>query len=517
MAEWNPIFSCFFGGWVMTAFFFPCRDTRVSIAASLFVLAFLAASMTFGQIESKRFELGRRLTRFEKAWETADSQQRADCVESMEGAVRSFFGLQLDTAASLLDQSTQRVLGTPQEASSAWLAANRYSIDFETSWLDAFGGPLRFRLRQIASSANSPKASLPKDSPWDESGDLHLEILQETKSLASGTWSGILPFSHADSIDEAWYTWQIPPLPPGNYQVSAICKSRSGTFDLISERLSISADLASRMARVSQWYEENRRSKGNTAISSARWLARELKQGEKGQPTEIDIPWNTWLEDFEALRDQEEGFLHSLAQSAPRSSWLQLSHGGKSQIVRIGLPQSSKERIPVLFAFHGAGGSENMFFEAYGAGRLIDLARERGWLVISPRQSLSGLGMDIDGMLEAIEPWLAVDRSRVMLVGHSMGAAQAIAQVSSHSDRVRAVAALGGGGLPSSSLRASSVRFFVAAGDRDFGRPRAESLSNSLRDLGCDVAYREYKDVEHLVIVQAALSDVFAFLDRCCE
>ncbi len=32
---------------------------------------------------------------------------------------------------------------------------------------------------------------------------------------------------------------------------------------------------------------------------------------------------------------------------------------------------------------HGAGGSENMFFETYGAGRLVDLAVERGWGVIS--------------------------------------------------------------------------------------------------------------------------------------
>lgn len=155
-----------------------------------------------------------------------------------------------------------------------------------------------------------------------------------------------------------------------------------------------------------------------------------------------------------------------------------------------------------------------MFFETYGAGRLVELATERGWLVVSPRQGLGGLGMSIDGMLDALEEYLPIDRERVMLVGHSMGAAQAIAQVSAHADQVRAVAALGGGGMPGKSLRSSNVRFYVAAGDRDFGLPRAKSLADTLRNLGCSVDFREFTNVEHMVIVQAALDEVFAFLDQ---
>jgi predicted esterase len=473
---------------------------------------FFGASDALGQMESMRFELGRRLTRFEHAWETADAKGRTACVRPMEDAVRSFFSLQLDTAAKLLDQSTQSVQGTSTAKSIPWLAANRFSIDFETSWRDACGGPLRFRLRQIAPPPPPPTA--PESVPFEMIGSLELRLLDGTRPIASGRWEGILPLFAPGTSEETWHSWELPSLPVGDYQVSAICKTRDGEFDMIAEGLSISTDLAQRMERVAMWYDENRRGKGDTPIATARWLARELKQGEKGQPTEIDIPWNTWLVDFEALRDRNVDYLKSIAQTAPRSYWLQLSDGAKSQIVRIGVPKPPAKPSPVLFAFHGAGGSENMFFEAYGAGRLIDMAHERGWLVVSPRQSLNGLGMDIDGMLDAIEPWFPIDRSQVMLVGHSMGAAQAISQVSAHADRVRAVAALGGGGMPRSSLQSSPVRFFVAAGDRDFGRPRAKSLADSLRNLDCDVTYRDYSDVEHMVIVQAALTDVFAFLDH---
>ena len=490
---------------------------RLSLLASLFV-GFVTSGIALGQMESMRFELGRRLTRFERAWEAADNHGRAACVDTMDGAVRSFFGLQLDTAAQLLDRATQNVLGTAESASPHWLASNRYSIDFETAWVDAQGGALRFRLRQIGSPQPSPKTLT------DRSGALKLTILNGSVPIASMDWKNVIPLvdnestannepQGEESSQESWYTWELPKLPPGDYQVSAICQSGDLESDLIAESISVSSDLESRMQKVQSWYEENRRTKGNTLVSTAKWLARELRQGLKGEPTEIDIPWNAWMTDFEALRDQQGDYLKSIAHDSKRSFWLQLNSGEKSQIVRLRFPLNAPPKLPVLFAFHGAGGSENMFFEAYGAGRLIDLANQRGWLVVSPRQSLSGLGMDIEAMLNELEAWFPIDRERVMLVGHSMGAAQAVNQVSIHPNSVQAVAALGGGGMPRSSLKTNPVPFFVAAGDRDFGRPRAKSLADSLRSLNCPVEYRDYANVEHMVIVQAALNDVFAFLD----
>ena len=53
--------------------------------------------------------------------------------------------------------------------------------------------------------------------------------------------------------------------------------------------------------------------------------------------------------------------------------------------------------------------------------------------------------MDLGQMVEALSEILPVDRTKVMLVGHSMGAAQAMTQVSKHPERVLGVAALGGG------------------------------------------------------------------------
>lgn len=157
-----------------------------------------------------------------------------------------------------------------------------------------------------------------------------------------------------------------------------------------------------------------------------------------------------------------------------------------------------------------------MFFESYGAGRLIDLARQRGWLVVSPRQtmSLNGLSMNVAQILDGLSEIAPNVSKQAVLVGHSMGAAQAISQVSKHPERVRAVAALGGGGRPTASDALTQIPFWVAAGTNDFGRSGARALAKQLEQMGCIATYRDYPEVEHMVIVQAALDDVFAFLDE---
>jgi hypothetical protein len=64
------------------------------------------------------------------------------------------------------------------------------------------------------------------------------------------------------------------------------------------------------------------------------------------------------------------------------------------------------------------------------------------------------------------------------------------------------------------AARAASIRFLVGAGDQDFGRGGAIQLHRSLAAAGVDSRYIEYAAVEHMVIVQAAIDDVFRFLDE---
>lgn len=73
------------------------------IPATLVVLLLVPAKESSAQ--NPRLELGRRLERFENAWETASSAQRVASVPFLKTAVRSFFTLQLTEAGRQLDQA----------------------------------------------------------------------------------------------------------------------------------------------------------------------------------------------------------------------------------------------------------------------------------------------------------------------------------------------------------------------------------------------------------------------------
>lgn len=155
-----------------------------------------------------------------------------------------------------------------------------------------------------------------------------------------------------------------------------------------------------------------------------------------------------------------------------------------------------------------------MFFESYGHGAIVDLCKERGWLLVAPRSGFFG-NTPIHELIDDLAKIYPIDPKRVMLVGHSMGAAQAVAASQAAPSRFAAVAALGGGGAVRAVADLDKVPFFVGVGSDDFARDGAKKLAESLnRAKVANVDFREYTHVEHLAIVQVALPDVFRFFDQ---
>ena len=169
----------------------------------------------------------------------------------------------------------------------------------------------------------------------------------------------------------------------------------------------------------------------------------------------------------------------------------------------------SKGKQPLVIALHGAGGSENMFFDTYGAGKITALCAKRGWHLVSPRVS----GRFPAQLLESLSKVWNIDSSRVFIVGHSMGAAAASSGVDSGAIQPAAVALLGGGGAVTSPARWKDLPVMIAVGELDFGKMMASRTRPAAERAGSRVTYKEYAGVEHLSIVQCALDDVFTWLD----
>jgi dienelactone hydrolase len=186
--------------------------------------------------------------------------------------------------------------------------------------------------------------------------------------------------------------------------------------------------------------------------------------------------------------------------------------GATEKVVRVeGAQRDGKTPLTCVVALHGAGGSENLFCEGHGA-LAPKLAAQKGWLLISP------LNGPTDDLLEKLSAWHPIDKSRVVTVGHSMGAANATAWAARKPEQLRAVAALGGGGRAGKGEVWQKLPYFVGVGDKDFALKSAKSLAEALGQAGNpSVTLKIYPGLEHLTVVQACLVDVFAFFDQALK
>ena len=479
----------------------PPSSIRRVIGLTAAALAAALVSPTFStpaRAETPRAELGKRLRRFEIAWQEADAPRRAAAVEPMTAAVRSFFTLQLSAAGSHLDEAwyTVRAQGSPEATERAAIATAVTATPV-----------LADTTAETLAVAFAPFYETEQDAAGGAPGRLRLSILDgagETLTERPSDWA------------EATGTiqWQTGPLPEGDLTLVVERLSDDPPIEIARIGLSRVERLRQRRetleATRGAWPEEAPPTSRATVAAILAML--EGLAASRGQET--DFPAARMLHFAESLAAAGAAPATTIAAAARDADlWLTLSDGRGEVPVRLRAPADATGPLPVLFLHHGAGGSENMFFDTCGAGRAATLGVERGWLVVAPRQGLFGLPLDVAAMLDVLGDSFDIDRTRVFLVGHSMGAGQVAKQVGLHPEGVAAAVALGGGAAAPAGEKAKQVPWFVAAGAADFGRPGAAALAKRLEAAGATVDFRDYPDVEHMVIVQAALDDVFQFLD----
>jgi len=478
---------------------FPSATCRVSwLTAAALAGALVSPILSApARAETPRAELGKRLRRFEIAWQKADGERRAAAVAPMTAAVRSFFTLQLQAAARQLDEAWYAVRSgeAPDPAERAAIAtavtATPLLADTTAETLSLAFEPLYQVERDVAAAPSRLRLSI-----VDGAG--------ETRAQRQGDWAET----------GGMIQWQTGPLPAGDLTLVVEWLDEQESIEITRIGLSRVERLRERLdalATAANTWPEATPPTVRATVAALLPLFKALADG-RGQET--DFPAARLLRFAEGLR-AGAGLPADTIREAARSGdlWLTLSTGRGEVPVRLRAPADAAGPLPVLFLHHGAGGSENMFFDTCGAGRAAALGIERGWLVVAPRQGLFGLALDVEEMLDLLGDSFEIDTSRVFLVGHSMGAGQVAKQVGLHPETVAAAVALGGGAAAPTGEKAQRVPWLVAAGAADFGRPGAAALAKRLEAAGATVDFREYPDVEHMVIVQAALDDVFRFLD----
>jgi poly(3-hydroxybutyrate) depolymerase len=169
--------------------------------------------------------------------------------------------------------------------------------------------------------------------------------------------------------------------------------------------------------------------------------------------------------------------------------------------------------MPLVIALHGAGADERMFLAGYGAGRIARLAQEQGFAMVSPLTTgVAGRPERLEELVRAVEERVAVDRQRIYLVGHSMGAGAAWQLARARPELIAAVACIAG--VCGAGAEGPPLLVVAAEVDPLAAPARLEATVTAAREAGQRVEYRLAAGWGHTLVVGDVLPEVIAWLLR---
>ena len=201
-------------------------------------------------------------------------------------------------------------------------------------------------------------------------------------------------------------------------------------------------------------------------------------------------------------------------------AWRIIATPDKDAPVRVFVPDAAGtgKALPLVIAFHGAGGDENMFMDGYGAGLLKKLAAKMGFIAVSPLTNafVGAVGPALfDALIETLSAEQAIDRRRVYVLGHSMGGGLVNRLSLDRAGRIAAAACLCGfGGFPAGAAGVPPLLALAAELDPLAPPSRIEPAARKAAESGLPVEYRMVPGFGHTLVVSRELAAVIDWLLR---
>jgi predicted esterase len=454
--------------------------------------------------QTARYELGQRLRQFEAAWETADDAGKKRALKIVPKVTNQFFSFQLGEAGRTLDDARHALTSDkPRTAEQQW--ADSLYAEPETRVIDSGAKELTVKVQAFY----PVKADKPK-------GLAVRLTLGQTKPVEVAV--GKLPLS---------VVIPLPPVPDillrtdVELRIESMIAARvAGNKRVAVSHITGSAEGFPAAAKLLDAGKETL-AKDSLELATLKDRVELLKDLAGGTVFETDYPAAKLFTEAQEMAKLGAAKKPYFTPDRTGQFWLSVPTAKSRTACRLLVPKGldAKKPVPLVVALHGAGGSENLFFEGYGNGHIVKLCEKRGWLLVAPRLGLGFVGspVPVGEIVNKLAERYPIDPKAVFVVGHSMGASATIEAAQKYPGQFAAVAALGGGGRVKADTAKSFAELptFVGVGTADFARAGAKSLSKALTDSGAKrVTFTEYDGIEHLVIVREALADVFALFDK---
>lgn len=401
---------------------------------------------TFG---ATRYDLGDRVKRLDAAWlAVTDRGKRSKAVEFISTSVAGFFTGRFGDASKALDRASAELEGREPQLRDA------VTLRFDPAVVDPSG-----TVTLEAGWAYDPGAKTP------------------VTIAVSGK--------------------QVTLKPGDRATIKFDAKDLGGTEADLS--LPVAVDGRQRRLQISSIASFGKRLEAIQASKNP--IARGLATGivEAGRRRETDLPYAEMLRQAEGL---DKGSLKP--EDLERIDYAEQD----SIPMRLAIPTGLQGQATIVIALHGAGASENMFFESYGAGLAVREALKRGWVFVAPRASAAGAAAALTWLKEK----RGITPSRVFVMGHSMGGGIAL-MTGSLTPRPAALT-LFAPAARSVGTGLAGTPIFLAVGKQEMGMlvGGVQSLAQSMEGKP-GFEFRQYDPCEHLMIVADALPDAYRFLD----
>lgn len=403
-----------------------------------------------------RFELAERLRRVEVAWmATTDRERRRAACEHLTKATTAFFSMRGSEACESMDEALARLEGRRLRPADAM------NIRPDKPFCE-------------------PGATVPLRITWAYRPASVIPI----RVTVGSTFLDVRPGSSSSMNVNPWV---VSPELRQNQEVGYLMPIRVGNDQRYS--------YVSFVRRIQERLE---RLKGSSTpfVSDMAKLLEGFQQAPS--TVETELPLVQYLFAAEAV---EEG-------KSRLADLEQVFYARQGQtVLRAAFPKKRPEGpLTVVIGMHGAGGSENMFFEAYGRGLAVSETLKRGWVFVSPRAGSTA----IEDSLTWIRQTRSAAIGKVFLVGHSMGAAAILG--GKYPAVPTAIAAL----APATASVAENlalVPLFVAIGTGDLLRGASTGLGSAGQNRE-NFLFEELDPCEHLMVVPEGLPAAFRFFDR---
>lgn len=484
----------------------------MSIRTAVPVTVLFCAIATPAAAQVERYELSYRLKRFETDWETADEAGRKRALRVLKPLSRQYLTFQHAEAARTLDEARFALRAEKPTEAERWFAS--LAMVPEKRLVDTKTTEIKVEVRAFYKTSDGP--------PPDTSLEARFSFGDNVTVTAPG-----LPVTLRVPLPTRLYpcehTLRLKLIRDG-VRVDARTLPVFAQDDLAGEYTA----WLKRIASPQPSEEPLSSSSAGIELATIRAKSETLLKLASSDTPETDIPVLDWGAEFmTCMRIGPIGGRYFMSdgwfltpQPADFTAVVPTT-GGRQTWCRFKAPRPKRGKpVPAVVALHGMGGSENLYFEGYGAGCVVKACEKRGWMLVCPRSEGGFLGgpPPVTEIVAKLAERYPIDPSRIFLMGHSMGASQAVDLVQRHPDSFAAVAVLGGGGRVRKPAAFADLLTFIGVGSEDFARGGAVQLHKALTAAGAKAAtLKEYPDVEHTVIVRAAVDDVFRMFDGVNE